>query len=78
MNFDVILLALGVSAKYGAMIVAVAAILAAILPQPAAGAWWVPLRKLVDLLGQNFGHADNILPEKPLVTAPASSAGAAA
>lgn len=78
MNFDAILLALGVSAKYGAAVVATAAILAAVLPQPAVGAWWVPLRKLVDLLGQNFGHANNVPVEKLSATAPASGAGAGA
>ncbi len=75
MNFDAILLALGVSAKYGTAIVATAAILAAILPQPAADAWWAPLRKLVDLLGQNFGHASNV-PAIAIAPAPGAGAGA--
>lgn len=59
MDISTLLSALGVSAKYGAGIVASAAILAAVLPQPAPGAWWAPLRSLIDLLGQNFGHAVN-------------------
>jgi hypothetical protein len=39
--------------------VALAAILAAILPQPAADSPWVPARKLLDLVAMNIGSAKN-------------------
>ena len=44
---------------YVPIVVASSAILAAILPTPAADSKWMPLRKLLDLLALNVGAAKN-------------------
>lgn len=46
-------------AAYLPLVVSVAALLAAILPNPAPGSSWFPLRKLLDLLALNIGTAKN-------------------
>jgi len=46
-------------AVYLPIIVAIAAILAAILPQPVEGSPWLPARKLLDMLAFNMGNAKN-------------------
>ena len=46
-------------AVYAPITVAVAAILAAILPQPAPDSPWLPARKLLDLVALNVGSAKN-------------------
>ncbi len=46
-------------AVYVPLAIAVAAILAAILPTPAPGSPWLPARKLLDLMAFNVGSARN-------------------
>ena len=41
------------------VVMAAAAVLAAMLPQPAPGSKWAPARKLLDMLAANVGHAAN-------------------
>jgi len=50
---------LGQIALYAPLVVAFAAVLAAILPQPQPDSSWAPVRKLLDLLAMNFGAARN-------------------
>ena len=52
--------ALAPLAVYVPLLVAVAAMLAAVLPQPAPDSPWVPLRKLLDLAAMNVGAAKNL------------------
>jgi hypothetical protein len=54
--------ALAPVAVYAPLVIAVAAILAAILPTPAPGSPWLPARKLLDLLAFNVGAAHNVSP----------------
>jgi hypothetical protein len=46
-------------AVYAPLVIAVAAVLAAILPTPGTGSPWLPVRKLLDLLAFNVGSARN-------------------
>jgi hypothetical protein len=46
-------------ALYLPLAIAIAAVLAAILPIPAPDSPWQPLRKLLDLLAMNIGAARN-------------------
>lgn len=41
------------------VVMATAAVLAAMLPQPAPGSKWEPARKLLDMMAVNVGHATN-------------------
>ncbi len=45
---------------YVPLVVAVSAVLAAILPQPATGSPWYPARRLLDMLAMNVGSARNL------------------
>lgn len=44
---------------YVPIVIAVAAVLAAILPRPVEGSPWGPARKLLDLMAMNIGNARN-------------------
>ena len=44
---------------YVPLVIAIAAVLAAILPRPPAGSPWCPARQLLDLLAFNVGAAKN-------------------
>jgi hypothetical protein len=46
-------------AVYAPLVVTVAAVLAAILPQPTSDSPWQPARRLIDLLAMNVGAAKN-------------------
>lgn len=50
---------LGQIAIYAPLVIAAAAVLAAVLPQPVAGSSWAPARRLLDLLAMNIGSAKN-------------------
>ena len=52
-----------VIALYAPAAFGVAAISAAILPQPAEGSPWVPARKFLDILAFNFKNATNASPK---------------
>jgi hypothetical protein len=47
---------------YLTYVVTAAAAAAAVLPQTGPS-WWVALRKVVDFLAANFGHATNAAPK---------------
>jgi hypothetical protein len=49
----------GQFAIYAPVVIAAAAVLAAVLPQPETGSSWVPARRLLDLLAMNIGAAKN-------------------
>jgi hypothetical protein len=59
-------------AMYAPILIAVCAVLAAVLPVPAAGSPWVPARKLLDLVAFNIGSARNVPKADP--AAPAKAA----
>ena len=50
-------------AVYLPFVIAISAVLAAILPVPAADSRWMPARKLLDLLAMNVGSAKNVTKE---------------
>ncbi len=66
MDLTTLLTAAGVASGHAAAIAAVvipfAAILTAVLPHPAPGSAWAPLRGLLDVLALNVGHATNARP----------------
>lgn len=55
---------LGAVAVYAPATIALAAVLAAVLPTPATGSPWLPARKLLDLVAMNFGNATNNAPKQ--------------
>jgi hypothetical protein len=63
MEIFTLLAAAGVSpaavATYAPLVSAVASLLSAIFPAPAEGSRWVPVRRILDILAMNFGHATN-------------------
>jgi hypothetical protein len=44
---------------YAPVLIALAAVLAAVLPVPAPDSPWAPARRLLDLVAMNFGAARN-------------------
>ena len=50
---------LGQIAMYSPVVIAASAVLAAVLPHPAADSLWAPARRLLDLLAMNVGSAKN-------------------
>ncbi len=57
-------------AVYAPLIVSLAALLAAILPQPAEGSPWKPARRLLDLLAMNVGSAKNSVSTSDVIRTP--------
>ena len=50
---------------YIPLAMAVAALLAAVLPHPAPDSPWAPARAALDVVAMNFGNAKNATPPKP-------------
>lgn len=54
--------AVGPYLGYIPLVIALCAFTDAIIPQPAAGSVWVPIRHIVSLIGGSFGAARNATP----------------
>jgi hypothetical protein len=62
--------AVGPYLGYIPLVIALCAFTDAIIPQPAAGSVWVPIRHIVSLIGGSFGAARNATPPgQPAATA---------
>lgn len=63
MDVSALLVLLGVTPEHAATaalaVVGAASILAAVLPHPAPGSRWAPLRTALDTVAANLGHASN-------------------
>jgi hypothetical protein len=60
---------------YIPLAMAVAAVLAAVLPRPAAGSGWAPARAALDAVAMNFGNAKNVAaPPPPSLPTPKNGA----
>jgi hypothetical protein len=63
MDIAALLAVLGLSPEQAALVAlvvpTVASLLAAVLPQPAEGSRWAPVRRILDILALNVGSAAN-------------------